>query len=99
LELAGTAPSSLRTTRLLRFDADAVARVELGYGDGSRIRLERSEAPGGSDAPTAPIWSAIVGETHASVSAHRIAALLWSVSQLRAQGPRDPVTDPLAPPA
>lgn len=98
LELAAIDPATLRATRLLRFDADAVTRVELTFGDGAEVLLVRPTDGGADGGPGARDWSVTVGETHATVSPHRVASLLWQVAQLRATAPRDPKVDARVPP-
>ncbi|HLT30522.1 MAG TPA: DUF4340 domain-containing protein [Myxococcaceae bacterium] len=96
-ELAATPLQSLRSTRLLRFEADAVARVELIDADGGRLVLERAPAEETEGTPSPPAWSVLRGGARTGVSVHRVASLLWNVAQLRAISPRDPRADPLRP--
>src|SRR5690606_40873670 len=96
-ELAATPLQSLRSTRLLRFEADAVARVELIDADGGRLVLERAPAEETEGTPPPPAWSVLRGGARTGVSVHRVASLLWNVAQLRAISPRDPRADPLRP--
>lgn len=98
LELIGTDPQTLRSRRLLRFEADRVARLELEYADLGPITLLRGGGGEAADAGASVQWTLTSGELRRPISSLSVSAFLWSASQLRAHAPRDPVREPLVPP-